>query len=83
MQFNITCDNHLTVYMDEKLLGEGTTNVENKGFHQYQLTAGSHMIALKPAIHNLGKEEYWDRLKTEWSLIPLGNAPTRFRKGGI
>ena len=47
MQFNITCDNHLTVYVDGKLLGGGTTNVEKKGFHQYQLTAGSHMIALK------------------------------------
>ena len=33
--------------MDGELLGEGATDVANKGFHQYELMAGSHVIALK------------------------------------
>jgi len=33
--------------VDGKLLGEGDTDVANKGFHQYELAPGSHVIALK------------------------------------
>ena len=33
--------------MDGKLLGEGDTDVANKGFHQYELAPGSHVIALR------------------------------------
>ena len=47
MQFNVTCDDYLSVYVDGKLLGEGETHITSKGFHQYEVHPGSHVIALR------------------------------------
>lgn len=47
IKFNITCDNYLSLYVDGTLLGEGVTDAGYKGFHQYELRPGSHVVALK------------------------------------
>lgn len=47
MQFNVTCDNYLSVYVDGNLLGEGETHITSARFHQYKVHPGSHVIALR------------------------------------
>ena len=56
IKFNITCDSFLTLYVDGVLVGEGATDLINKGFHKYELTPGSHVIALKCT----GKPQPWE-----------------------
>ena len=47
IKLNITCDTFLTLFVDGNLVGEGDANAKKKGFLQYELAPGSHMVALK------------------------------------
>ena len=57
IQFNVTCDDYLTVYVDGKLLGEGNTDIAVKGFRQYEIQPGSQVVALKCK----GKPPPWEK----------------------
>lgn len=57
IQFNVTCDDYLTVYVDGKLLGEGNTGIKSRGFRQYEIQQGSQVVALKCK----GKPPPWEK----------------------